>query len=84
MKKKWISTITFFSFFLFASPNIYVNFEMLNLEKSILNSYANNPWIEVISPNGGEIWSKNQTIIWQWGGEIPILPVYFNILYRKI
>lgn len=47
-------------------------------------TYINNPWLKIIAPNGGEHWSNIQTIAWSWGGEVPILPVYFNIYYQKI
>jgi hypothetical protein len=56
----------------------------LNIETDHTHFLKNDPWINVISPNGDELWSKFQSIIWDWGGELPILPVYFNILYKKI
>ena len=42
--------------------------------ESILKS-----WLKVIYPNGEELCSGSICIRWEWGGAIPILPVYFNI-----
>lgn len=69
--------------FTFITAIIFIGFFPLN-SVTITSVYSfNEPWLKVISPDGGEQWKDIQTILWDWGGEVPILPVFFNIYYMR-
>ena len=65
-------------------PSISGNTGKLSVGKNPTVICGKSAWLTVISPNGGEQWSDIKTIMWEWGGVIPILPVYYNIYYKKM
>jgi hypothetical protein len=45
------------------------------------NELFNMAWITITHPYSGEIYNGFIIIQWEWGGAIPILPVFFDIYY---
>lgn len=78
MKKR---AITLSIIFILSATSIVSGIEISNNQHFIVNQKQSttNRWVEIIKPNGGEIYTGYNEVEWTIGGNQPIYPIYSQL-----